>query len=291
MTYKCTLFLLIISITSCIRDNSLLQCPPLRLSVKILDKNYQNIEFVNQDEIQPEYLLIKDYVDNYICVIEDMYSGEVVWSTNGIEPIIYSTEEITINLPDSISHGDYVITTWAGISMDNFINEQDFDKIKLLPDQINSSMFLSKDTVKYRPFCTDFDIGLKRAKGKLILDMREVSHIFNKVNMKLDNIAKYLICDQLQYVDTLSVIIKDQEINDSYLKYHISPSLNEDISKLQLNLMGVDSGNLLSLDVDVSIHRNNITVVKLSYDDFHGVVKVSVLIDSEWDDFFDIELE
>lgn len=291
MTYKCTLFLLIISITSCIRDNSLLQCPPLRLSVKILDKNYQNIEFVNQDEIQPEYLLIKDYVDNYICVIEDMYSGEVVWSTNGIEPIIYSTEEITINLPDSISHGDYVITTWAGISMDNFINEQDFDKIKLLPDQINSSMFLSKDTVKYRPFCTDFDIGLKRAKGKLILDMREVSHIFNKVNMKLDNIAKYLICDQLQYVDTLSVIIKDQEINDSYLKYHISPSLNEDISKLQLKLMGVDSGNLLSLDVDVSIHRNNITVVKLSYDDFHGVVKVSVLIDSEWDDFFDIELE
>ena len=75
------LLLSAVVVSSCIRDD-IQPCPPLQVMIDIQDKNYGNIDFVEQqtglDHRIDETLSFRSYIQKLFYVLYDLETGETV---------------------------------------------------------------------------------------------------------------------------------------------------------------------------------------------------------------------
>lgn len=193
--------LMILGTSSCIRKEYQ-PCPPLNITLTVVDKNYDNIDEVAQTGmIEPvrEDLPFRDYVGTLFYRLKDVRSGEIIYQQNTYA-VDNDNQTQSIVFPEDLAYGDYELTVWGNMQSDEPLGEDATTAELHQNGAAGNDIYLACDTLHYDYSSDCFTVGLLRTKGRLLIAARslpenidfsykEISNVYNVVfnNFTYDN--------------------------------------------------------------------------------------------------------
>ena len=274
---------------SCIRDD-LEECPPMHLRIAVKDKNYFNVDKVDLENYKSEDLPFREYVPTLHYSITNLKTHETVVHSDLIT-VRGDEKEYGIDLPKSLPFGTYAIKVWGGMeNLDPL--EDDHTTIAFHPNNTQGSdVYLTCDTIEYSPSSHDDTIWLERTKGKLIIELVNLPAGFEYSRMTVHGLykgvdSKFAYADET-YVQTDSHWTGDHAVTKTFL----TPTTDDTPSYVN---MVIHDGSLLDdkirnnntlnpNDVDLTMKRNELTVVRYVWDIEKRDFLIYVLVDDSWE--------
>lgn len=163
-----------LALTGCIRDD-LPPCPPMQVKIRVLDKNYFNIDAVARltglDHRVDENGPFRQYVQKLFYVLYDLHSGEVVM-IRSLHDVQGDEPEATAYLPDDLPYGDYVLVVWGNIpSEEPILEDGNYMSYDMHTDAVEGfDPYVGCDTLHYTLEQNTDTVYLERVKGKLLIE-------------------------------------------------------------------------------------------------------------------------
>lgn len=297
---------LLLSLVSCIRDE-LEACPPLSVRIGIADKNYANIDEVERvtglDHRLPEDRPFKHYIQKLFYVLYDLDNQEAV-KIQRLSEVGEDGSCVTVNLPESLDFGRYVFVAWGNIGSEDVLTvDGTLMTCDLHKDQLEGNdVYMICDTLLYDENHYDYEVGLKRVKGKLLIEAvdlpgdvtwsrKVVDHLYGSVDSRF------------RYADSGTGIVTAEAafsasgqgssmIDDTYL----APTIQGKESTVSLNFYtekpdGLSLPTYVPDNIDITLKRNEITVLRYVYDDSSGTFDIYTLLNDRWQVVNDMVLE
>lgn len=291
ISYLFLLFLILFS--SCIRED-LEPCPPLQVTITVKDKNYSNIDEVAWEDKMNEDEAFRTYVPSLCYTLREAATGKI-WDQKEVFRITGEDKSYTFTGCDCLPHGKYVLTVWGGLK-DNTSLKDDPLTAHLHPEGVEGDDFyMANDTLVYDEKNTHYTIALERTKGKLIIQVENLPAEMNYSQNTITGIYQDLDCE-FNYLHATSVHTQTRwdTIPSKRLKTFLAPSLQEKGSNVKLNFSSLRTKTPLSStpdDVNITLERNKLTVLKYVYDEREKDFTIYLLVNDAWDVIHDLNID
>lgn len=274
-----TVMIILFSVSSCIKDEPS-ECPPeytIRVSIK--DKNFFNIAQVTQLQPLDENLPLSNYISNLYYSLRDLSTGNIYMESQFI-PLSGTDKYYTIAFKN-IPHGKYVLDVWGNLDSNG--------NVGFLHANNNESTDLYLGSTELN-FTSDFQEGnveLERVKGKLLVLCTNFPSTITSIMQQINNLYETV---GSQKVYSGNTFVTKTSPSATQIETSLSPSIDQMNSILKLTFTSsanavvkdIANGNLQVPDINLSIKRNEISVVSVNYNDLIGEWEVSALIDNQW---------
>lgn len=292
-------------LASCIRDG-LDPCPPLSVKIGIENFNYFNIDEVEAatglDSRLPEDRPFRFYIQKLFYLLYDMDRKETVLVKN-LHEVEGDARLATAYLPDDLPFGHYVLLVWGNIDSEEGIQaDGSYGTYSLHHDNVEGyDVYMTCDTLLYDEWNYDYTVKLERVKGKLLIEgLNLPAHVnwsrkaVTGLSGKIDYTYDYRAGEAPQYVVTetdwsdhpasrvvtstyLAPTVADGGRSTVYVRFFDDPAMTEPVA--------------IPADVDITLKRNEITVLRYTYDEATGGFTISTLVNDAWQVIHDMGLE
>lgn len=273
----------ILILTSCIRDEIEL-CPSLQVNLVVKDKNYFNVDKVDQEERLSEDLAFREYVPTLYYKLREASTGRVIVEKNLFE-VTGNEQEYPIIFDEDLPHGTYILTVWGNLK-DYTPLDADRATATLHPGNTpGDDLYMTNDTLVYDALNYSYTAELERTKGKLILQVENLPENVNYSDKTIDGLFSN-VNSVFQYTGKISVRTQaewDKEIV-IVTKTILAPSIREKGSRVDVNFYNNPqrlTPTLSPKGVNVTMARNWITVLKYVYDG--SGFTIYVLVNDNWE--------
>ncbi|WP_300703823.1 hypothetical protein [Bacteroides sp.] len=256
-------------LSSCIHDD-LDSCPTLQVQLTVIDKNYSNVGSVPQETPKSETLAFDAYIPTLYYALRNAATGNIV-EERGVFNVTGSEQALPLSFANSLPFGKYVLTVWGGLA-DNFsLTDRSLSSIIHKGTQEGSDIYLVHDTLVYDINHYTYTLGMKRATGKLILDVTNLPASVRYANKSISNIYQQ-VNYQFAYTNPITVNKSDTWAPEEEVVLHtkLAPSTGDFKSLLHLDFYdnpALITPTLTPKDVNVTMKRNQLTTLKYVYDD------------------------
>lgn len=285
--------------TSCIRD-AIADCPPLSIKIAVKDKNYFNVDQVDLEAKVAEDLPFKEYVPSLYWTLRDFETGDVI-DYHSLVDVEADGEIIPLSVRSDLKHGKYILTVWGGMETEGALGD-DPSVFNLHRDNTElNDVYLTNDTIVYDPWNSDFLVELERIKGKLIIEGVNLPEDVTRSQESIEGLYSY-VDYSFHYSDRVSVTKtsdldwnQDPEAEGLVVNTAVlSPSAGTDGAVLTMRFRrGDESSNNIHTapSVNININRNELTVVRYEWDDEDDDFKIYVLVNGNWEEISQMEID
>lgn len=286
------IFLLsIILLSSCVRDE-IEPCPPLKVMIGVKDKNYFNIDKIERvtglEQRVDENLPFRAYVQKLFYAMYNAETGEEIFVRH-LHDVQGEAPLATGYIPEDLPFGKYVLVVWGNIFSEKPILEDKNHMVyKLHMNQIEGfDTYMTCDTLLYDATHSDYTVDLERVKGKLIIQLENLPDNANYSDKSLSGLYHYLDY-QFNYFDQTEVEAVEEWKDDeeTVCKHVLSPSVKEKGTNVKMRFYDnpdLTATTLLPKDVNITMNRNEITVLRYVYDDGKRDFNIYVLVNDNWE--------
>lgn len=277
-------FCLLLAFSSCIRDE-IPPCPALSVQIVVKDKNYFNVRKVEQETALGEDLAFREYVPTLYYRLCPLGSNEPVAEQELLE-VTGDEREYAVRFSDDLPHGTYVLTVWGGMK-DMSPLDADRTVLNLHPEGTEGDdVYMTNDTLVYDAWNYGYTVEMERTKGKLIVLAANLPADIRWSGQTDDGL--YCTVDRsFGYSGTTSVsTVGEWSSADEVImtKTLLSPSLHADGTVQKMQLYDAPDRTVPAAvpdDVQITMRRNELTVLKYVYED--GRFSIYVLVDDNWE--------
>lgn len=289
-------------LSSCIRDD-MEQCPSLQVSIGVKDKNYDNagiIDFDNEleiDERVSEDLPFRSYVPTLYYRLSRLNNdGSLTMiAERGVFGVEGDEKTVDVDFGNELPFGKYVFTVWGGIPDLSEFNA-DRTTLSFHPDNAQGyDVYMTSDTLSYDARHGSFQSMMKRTKGKLIIYAEDIPR---RVQFSGKNVnGLYSTVDTRFSYDGHTNVTTHQErrgIGGILSETFLTPSIRKDASVVDVNFYDDDNLNHPDIspdDVDITMRRNELTVMKYVYNEADNVFHIYILINDNWEKVHNMNIE
>lgn len=291
------LTLLPLLLTACIRDN-IQPCPPLSVKIDIEDKNYTNIDIIEQktglEQRVDENLNFRSYIQKLFYALYNLETGEIVLIRH-LHEVTGDAAQATVYLPEDLPFGRYGLMVWGNInSEEGILADGRYGTYDLHTGSVEGfDVYMGADELLYDEHHYEYVVWLKRLKGKLIIQAENfpenISWSKKKVTNVMGNVDYHMDYSEPEQVITYRAWGRTSNyVSDTW----ISPSATDDGSKVEAWLYDdpdLESPVINLQTVTTTIRRNEITVLRYVYNETTGTTNVYVLMDDGWDEIINLE--
>lgn len=299
MNRKIRQILLLLSVataSSCIRDEHLLPCPPLKVNIEVKDKNYFNVRHVESEQMLDENLPFRRYVPTLYYRLQrlDDNGTATLMTEHELEEVTGDERSIGVVFPDEYPHGTYILSTWGGLE-DLSALDPTRTSVKFHPDHsAGRDIYFSQDTLVYDAYRHDYTVDLERTKGKLVVETRNMPAAIRFSDMEIRDVAQKMD-SRFRYSGQTSV--KGQYVweqtGDMVTRSITAPSLTEKGTTVSVRLFDTSDADRPMFTppaAALTISRNNITALRYVYEDPNRF-KVYILVNDNWELIHDMIIE
>lgn len=291
-----------VMLIGCVRD-SLPECPPLKVTLTVKDKNYFNIDDavkLGYLERKAEDLPFRDYVGTLYYVVHDA-DGQVVAEQKNFE--VDNEEQVqTITLPVSLPYGAYTVTVWGNMKSETPLGE---DATAAEMEEVGAAtndIYLASATFDYQYGNEEHTLALERTKGNLLIraegipdnidfSTKDIEDIFGWVDNSFNYSSPTDIHTELEWAVQNNIITETLMCpSPSYEGSTLSVSFIDKSAVQTQGRAAALAPTLEPQDVHITMGRNEITILKYVYkgnDDFDVFVRVN----DNWEDIHGMEVE
>lgn len=270
---------------ACVRED-IPDCPPLKISVVVKDKNYFNVGKVEHEEALDEDLPFAAYVPTLMWTLREYESGKIV-ARSPLSEVDGVSQSVMPGIDSNLPHGRYIFTAWGGLSSENAV-DSNHDYISFHPGNAEGDdVYLTNDTILYDAWHDAYTVEMERTKGKLIIEKTGLPDRITSTSKHIDGVYasagrdfKYsgqtFVSKQTSFESAPKVVSKTL----------LTPSVGKNATKVKLDFIpGPDSadGPLSADAVSISVNRNELTVLRYEWDEARGAFKIYILINDSWD--------
>lgn len=291
---------LAMSFTSCVRED-LDQCPPLRINIEVKDKNYFNVDQTAPEEKRDEKQPFRSFIPTLsYCLsrLNDDGTQQVVVEEKGFE---VEGDGLTypVSFDPDMPFGKYVFMVWGGMKKRG---ELDLGKDDLLLDPKHSQgddVYQICDTLVYDENHYCYTSEMERTKGKLVIWSEDLPAGYNVMDTEVSNLYG-IVNPNFQYSEETSVFQKSEIKAGAKNKTSIflPPSFQKDESVVDVYFRknsgegaGSSSSVLTPDDVEVSMERNKITVLRYVYDSKRNRFTIYMKVNNNWEEIHGMILD
>lgn len=284
--------------TSCIRDE-LAPCPPLQISLEVTDKNYRNIRGASRlglEEMRSETLPFKAYVHNLSYRLTSIDSGEEVL-VRTLSPVEGEAGQIQLTLPDDLPYGRYLFSAWGNVTEQNKPAEEEMATELHPGGEAGADLYYTVDTLTYALGSEQYTCGMKRLKGKLIVEVKNLPDSYRYAYNSVSDIQTHWSWSE-GYSHPEEMCFREAwtQPGDQIYKRLMAPSEAEAASVVKVHFTeqpeSADSGNWLAPEpVSVTLRRNELTVLRYDYDRCCCCFKVYILVNDNWETLHSMEID
>lgn len=298
--YLLALLVMVPAMSSCIRDE-IQECPPLRITLKVKDKNYFNVDaVVNKGLIdrKDENLPFREYISTLFYIVRDEAGNTIekrdLANVNGDE------RELVIQLPVELPYGKYSITVWGNFKSKEPLDENFSGADLEHDDASNQDVYMASAVLLYEMGSENHIVELERAKGLLIVQAENLPDFIDSSEKTVSNVYRY-VAEGFKY-DRLTDIYSRTEWNEknNIVTYSLTgPSKGFESASLDLAFLNsygssflktVGNSNLKPESIAITMARNTITVVKYVYVD-DNKFDIYVLVNDNWEEVHGLIIE
>ena len=298
--YLLALLVMVPAMSSCIRDE-IQECPPLRITLKVKDKNYFNVDaVVNKGLIdrKDENLPFREYISTLFYIVRDEAGNTI--EKRDLANVAGDEKEMVIQLPDELPYGKYSITVWGNIKSKAPLDENFSGADLEHDDASNQDVYMASAVLLYEMGSENHIVELERAKGLLIVQAENLPDFIDSSEKTVSNVYRY-VAEGFKY-DRLTDIYSRTEWNEknNIVTYSLTgPSKGFESSSLKLQFLnsdcnaGLGGDNICSLkpeSIGITMIRNSITVVKYVYAD-NNKFDIYVLVNDNWEEVHGLIIE
>ena len=292
----------IIAMSSCIRED-LEQCPSLQVSIGVKDKNYDNagtIDFDDDLEIDErisEDLPFRDYVPTLYYRLSRLNSdgSSTMIDERGVFAVEGDGKTVDVDFGNELPFGKYVFTVWGGMhDLDEF--NADRTEVSFHPDHAQGyDVYMTSDTLNYDARHSLFSSMMKRTKGKLIIYAEDIPRRVQYSGKSVGGL--YGTVDTRFFYDDQTNVTTHQErrgVGGILTETFLTPSIKKDGSEVDVNFYDDDNLNPPDIspdDVDITMRRNELTVMKYVYNEADNVFHIYILINDNWEKVHNMNIE
>lgn len=297
------LLLPLLAFTSCIRDE-IADCPPLRITVTVKDKNYFNIDDVVAKgliEKKDENLPFCEYVSTLYYIVRDEAGNTVAeHTTYAVEG---DAKEETIELPADLPYGKYKVTVWGNMKSDRPLGDNPSTGDMESADAANNDVYLTEDELDYRLGSEHHTVALERTKGRLLIKAEGLPDYVNLSEKTLADVYS-IVSSGFDYSRLTDLFSRTRWTQKNEMTTHTlaCPSQGMEKSTLDVSFHNegttrADGGGFRSLypeDIKVTMGRNELTVVRYVYEPEGGGddgFNIYVLVNDNWEQVHKMEID
>lgn len=273
---KALLSILIITLLGGLASCTKNDCPTgYLIKVTVKDKNYFNADQFSQLEKKDETLPFHQFIKTVYYTLRDTKTGNLVYQSD-----VVNVEEgkdfypITV---DGFSAGEYELTVWGNRTPDVPSGELHYN------GQEQTDIYVARTILSFPMSYKSVSLALERAKGKLVIFCSNFPAGIGSLSQKVSSIYE-TVDSQLEYTGEAEVN-KEVAVNN-IIETYLAPTSAGKISKLNLNFFSLtraaSSPTLTLPEMEITIHRNEITAVKVDYNIISGNWEIWLNIDGEW---------
>lgn len=271
---------------ACVRED-IPECPPLKISIVVKDKNYFNVDKVEQEESLAGNLPFSAYVPTLMWTLREYESGKVV-ARSPLSAVDGEGQAVVPDIDSRLPHGRYIFTAWGGLSSENAV-DSNHDNISFHPGNAEGDdVYLTNDTILYDAWHDTYTVEMERTKGKLIIEKvnlpsniagssKHIDGVYASLGRDFRYSGQTFVAKQIAFESSPKVVSKTL----------LTPSVARNATKVKLDFIsgeGSAEEPLLSADaVSISINRNELTVLRYEWDEARGAFKIYILINDSWD--------
>lgn len=266
---------LLCAVTSCIKDDSA-ECPPeYTIQVFIKDKNYTNIGQVTQLKPMDESLPFDSFSGNVYYTLRSLTTGQVVIKS-GVVPVTDHNQAYTIEF-NNIPYDQYELTVWGNA-------DSNADPGVLHNNETESTdLYMGTTTLTFSSEPQYAKLMLERTKGKLLVLCNNFPSTITSIEQEVGSIYQ-TVNSNFEYSGSIDV--KKTFMLDTMLQTVLAPTIDEKKSTLNLEFLMADSrassSSLAMPEVELTIKKDEITVVSINYDDIVNTWEIWTYIDGKW---------
>ncbi|MCD8317466.1 MAG: hypothetical protein LUC45_00765 [Paraprevotella sp.] len=204
-------------------------------------------------------------------------------------PVEDDEKEYSVKFDESLPHGTYVLTVWGGLKNLDPLNE-DRTAISFHPGyDEGTDVYVSNDTLIYDAYHYTYTTELERTKGKLIIEVTDLPQAVCSSEKTVDGLFGTLDCLSFLYSGQTEVETHRDwtSAGEVVTKTLLTPSVHENGSSVHIQFYDEadhsDPPVLLPQNVDVTMRRNELTVLKYVYDG-NGDFTVYMLVNDNWEE-------
>jgi len=257
-----------LALTSCIRDE-IAECPPMRITVSVKDKNYFNVDEVAAKgliEKMDEDLPFRDYVRTLYYVIHDEAGNVVLEQTN--REVDNDDREQVIDLPASLPYGKYRVTVWGNMKSDRPLGDDPATAELEHTDAAQNDIYLADYELDYRLGSEHHTVALERTKGRLIITAEGLPDYIDFSEKTVHDIYS-IINSSFEYSELVNLTSQTEWTQPNEMMTHtlLGPSREYEKSKLEVDFYDRSTLSrsvrmLTPDDIQITMGRNELTVVK-----------------------------
>ena len=283
----------------CVRDK-ILPCPPLTFEVSVQDKNWSNIDEIEQAapgliQAVDENLPFRSYVSTLSYELRDLDSGESVASAASYS-ISHDGRSEILTFPETLPFGRYEITLWGNIGPEGKSGNILPESVILHKDGEGEadSVYHLCDTVDYTYDAATFRAGLRRTVGCLLVDAVNLPAGTDCSEKTITGISG-TVSKGLVYSNPVTVhtfLDWGEEAVGKRSETCLGPSQKENGSTVTITLRDSDlpdNAGYTAEPVPVAMRRNELTVLRYDYDvdGFH----IFILVNGKWETVHEMEVD
>lgn len=285
-----------LTLTACIRDKIEL-CPPLTFTLTVEDKNYHNIKSISAmgfGEAVSEELPFKDYVKNMCLRLTNVATGEIVME-KPLANVSGTEQTLSYTLPQNLPFGTYSLMVWGNLCANSWSTFP--ASVELHPQGLpGEDVYLASDTLEYNEQTYDYTLGMKRTKGKLIVEIKDMPDDFGCHTASTTEILRRVDGNWNYSQPTM---VRDTliwpSLENTAMHTLLAPSSARNNTMLDLRIYGnnlpVGDVWLAPETVLTTIYRNEITVIRYVYDPCCCRFLIYVLINDHWESLHSLEID
>lgn len=260
------------SMSSCTKDD----CPTgYSIKVTVKDKNYFNADQFSQLEKKDETLPFHQFIETICYTLRNTETENLVYQSD-----VVNVEEGKDFYPltiDGFPAGEYELTVWGNRTPDVPSGELHYNGLE------QTDIYVARTILTFPMSYKSVSLALERTKGKLVIFCSNFPASISSLSQNISSIYE-TVDSQLKYTGEAEVH-KESAVNE-IIETFLAPTLADKISKLNLNffsLIRAASNPVLTLpEMEITIHRNEITAVKVDYNTVTGNWEIWLNIDGEW---------
>lgn len=292
--------------SSCIRD-VVPSCPPLQVILTVKDKNYFNIDDAVKlgfMERKADDLPFHAYVTTLYYIVYDA-DGNVVAEQKNKQ--VYSENQTQlILLPESLPYGEYTFIVWGNMKSDKPLGEDatiaDMEAIGATANDI----YLASGTFDYQYGNEIHTLAMERTKGNLLIKAEEIPENINFSTKDIHNVYNF-VNNSFQYSMLTDIHTEfDWEVrNEIKSETLMCPSPSYEGTTLSVTFMDksavgiqgskINNSILKPQDVNITMGRNEITILKYVYVDEsgsgEGKFEIYLRVNDNWELLHNMELD
>ncbi|MCM1029213.1 MAG: hypothetical protein NC342_01290 [Pseudoflavonifractor sp.] len=286
------MLLMMASLSGCIRDD-IAECPPLTVTVDIRDRNYFNVDEVELEERLPADLPFAHYMPTVHWTLRSLATGEIVDESELIS-VAGSSPTFTPDICGCIPHGEYVLTVWGGLESFEPLSS-DLSELTFHPGEAEGrDIFLTNDTLLYDAWHDSYTVYMERTKGKLIIEKtglpddavgstKRVTGLFGRAD-------RHFSYSGFTAATTHTPITPAESVVTETL---LAPSVGKDASAVSLTLDVSGPRPTLPLPhrVNVTMRRNELTVLRYAWNDTRRDFDIFLLVNGAWEVVYGMEVD